>query len=137
RLLYSFLLAPDDPMLPALPTGQERVSDLGALESFAGATKPITPPGAPPIRVTTLDEVEARGGKILIGASGTIPLVVRGAYGFGRVTLVALDVDQNPFATWEDRPLFWVKALDLRRQLGDDSAAANPGVGGGRRLYQN
>ena len=44
RIRDSFLLAPDDPMLPALPTGQERISDLGALESFAGATKPITRP---------------------------------------------------------------------------------------------
>ena len=98
RIRDSFLLAPDDPMLPALPTGQERISDLGALESFAGATKPITRPGAAPVLVTKLEEVEARRGKVLIGASGTIPLVVRGPYGFGRVTVVALDVDQSPFA---------------------------------------
>ena len=86
--------------------------------------------------VTKLEEVEARRGKVLIGASGTIPLVVRGPYGFGRVTVVALDVDQSPFATWEDRPLFWVKALDLRLQVVDD-AGVNSGVAGGGRLYQS
>jgi hypothetical protein len=138
RLRDSFLLAPDDPMLPALPTGQERISDLGALESFAGATRPITPPGAAPVLVTKFDEVEARGGKVLIGASGAVPLVIRGPYGFGRVTVVALDVDQNPFASWEDRPLFWLRALDLRQQAGDESAA-NPGAAAnpGGRLYRN
>ena len=136
RIRDSFLLAPDDPMLPALPTGQERISDLGALESFAGATKPITRPGAAPVLVTKLEEVEARRGKVLIGASGTIPLVVRGPYGFGRVTVVALDVDQSPFATWEDRPRFWVKALDLRLQVVDDSAT-NAGVAGSGAIYQN
>ena len=41
-------LNPGDPaatMLPALPNGQDRLSDLGALESFAGSNKPI-PDGA-------------------------------------------------------------------------------------------
>ncbi len=75
-----------------------------------------------------------RGGKVLIGASGTVPLVVRGAYGFGRVTIVALDVDKKPFAAWEDRPLFWVRALDLRRSLGDEPETT---VGGGGRIYQS
>jgi hypothetical protein len=136
RVRDSFLLAPDDPMLPALPVGQERLSDLGALESYAGATKPLTRPGAPPVLVTRLDEVERRRGKVLIGATGTIPLVVRGPYGFGRVTVVALDVDQAPFDTWEDRALFWVKALDLRRQ-GVDESTMTPGVTPAGRLYQN
>jgi hypothetical protein len=136
RIRDSFLLAPDDPMLPALPTGHERISDLGALESFAGAIKPITRPGAAPVLVTKLEEVDARRGKVLIGASGTVPLVVRGPYGFGRVTVVALDVDQNPFATWEDRPRFWVKALDLRLQAADETTA-NPGIAGGGRLNQS
>ena len=136
RLRDSFLLAPDDPMLPATPTGQERIHDLNTLESFAGATKPITPPGAAPVLVTKLEEVEERGGKVLIGASGTVPLVVRGPYGFGRVTVVALDVDQNPFASWEDRPLFWLRALDLRRQVGDETATTTVLRPGGR-VYQN
>jgi hypothetical protein len=136
RLRDSFLLAPDDPILPALPVGQERIDDLGALESFAGASRPITAAGAPPVLVTKLDEVEARGGKVLIGATGSVPLVVRGPYGFGRVTVVALDVDQNPFAAWEDRPRFWLRALDLRRQTGDDAAATGTVANPGGRVYR-
>src|SRR5205823_1488394 len=32
------------PILPALPNGQERVTSLDALDSFAESNKPITPP---------------------------------------------------------------------------------------------
>jgi hypothetical protein len=123
------------PMLPAVPTGQEQVSSLEALDAYAGAgaTKQITPPGSPKVMVTKLEEVEARGGKVLSSTSG-LPLVVRGPYGFGRVTAIALDVDQKPFADWADRPLFWVKAIDLRRRASSDSTAAGGMVGGGRRI---
>ncbi|HMB05142.1 MAG TPA: hypothetical protein VKP69_15565 [Isosphaeraceae bacterium] len=138
RVRDSFLRLKDDPMLPATPTGRERVHDLGGLESFAGASRPIAPAGsATAVLVTTLEEVEARGGKVL-SAAGPVPLVVRGPYGFGRVTVVALDVDQKPFSDWPDRPLFWVKALDLRRRGGADPNAPGAVVVAGRgRFYQS
>jgi hypothetical protein len=138
RVRDSFLLLKDDPMLPAIPTGQERVHDLGGLESFAGASKPITPAGsATAVLVTKLEEVEARGGKVLC-AAGPVPLVVRGPYRFGRVTVVALDVDQKPFSDWPDRPLFWVKALELRLQGSADPNAPGTMVVRGRgRFYQS
>ena len=60
------------PILPALPNGQERVTSLEALDSFAGSTKPITPPGTPPVMVTKLEEVEERGGKVL-SIMGNLP----------------------------------------------------------------
>ena len=44
------------PILPGLPNGQERVTSLEALDSFAGSTKQITPPGTP-----AGDGDEARG----------------------------------------------------------------------------
>ena len=56
---------------------------------------------------------------------------MRGAYGFGRVTLITLDVDQKPFSDWPDRSLFWVKALDLKRPRGR-SGRTGPAMGGGR-----
>ncbi len=98
------------PILPGLPNGQERVTSLEALDSFAGSTKQITPPGTAPTMVTKLQEVKERGGSVLASTSN-LPLVVRGAYGFGRVTLITLDVDQKPFSDWPDRSLFWVRAL--------------------------
>jgi len=123
------------PILPAVPTGQQRVNDLGAIESFAsGSTKPISP-GREPTMVTTLEEIEERGGKVLSRAVGA-PLVVRGSHGFGRVTLIALDVDQRPFSNWEDRGLFWVRAIGLRRTLADGSGAAAAMPGGPGRIYQ-
>jgi hypothetical protein len=122
------------PILPGRPTGQERVTSLEALDIFAGSNKPITPPGAPPVMVTKLEDLDERGGAVLSGMS-KLPLVVRGAHGFGRVTLIALDVDQKPFADWPDRSLFWVRALDLKRPRGDQ-AGAGPNFGGGGRFYQ-
>ena len=105
------------PILPGLPNGQEQVASLEALDTFAGSNKPITPPGTPPVMVTKLEEVKERGGTVL-SVTSNLPLVVRGAYGFGRVTLIAIDVDQKPFSDWPDRSLFWVRAIDLKRPRG-------------------
>ncbi len=101
------------PILPGVPSGQERVNSLAALDTFAGSTKQITPPGSPPVMVTKLEGIEERGGKVLSMMSN-LPLVVRGPYGFGRVTMITLDVDQKPFSDWVDKNLFWVRAIDLR-----------------------
>jgi hypothetical protein len=120
------------PLLPGLPSGQERVTSLAALEAFAGATKPITPPGTPAVMVTKLEGVAQRGGRIL-SVTANLPLVVRGPYGFGRVTLIAMDVDQKLFSEWPDRGLFWLRALDLRRQRADP-ATAGLQLGGGTRF---
>jgi hypothetical protein len=123
------------PILPGLPSGLERVTSLEELDAFAGSTKPITPPGTPPVMVTKLEGVEERGGKLLSSVTSSLPLIVRGPYGFGRVTLIALDVDQKVFADWPDRGLFWVRAIDIRRQHADQ-AFAGPVIGGGTRFYQ-
>lgn len=125
------------PMLPAVPTAQIKVSSLEALDAYAGTggtkqAKQITPPGSPPVMITKLENV-AKDAKVL-AATGDLPLVVRGPYGFGRVTLIALDVDQKPFATWDARAGFWVRAIDLRRPATDISG--NPRVIGGR-MYQS
>ncbi|MFI5458267.1 MAG: hypothetical protein ACHRXM_22785 [Isosphaerales bacterium] len=121
------------PILPGLPSGQERVTSLEALDTFAGSTKQITPPRTPPVLVTRLEGIKERGGKVLSKTSN-LPLVVRGPYGFGRVTLVALDVDQKPFANWPDRALFWVRAIDLRPPAADQTGAGSL-VGGGGRAF--
>jgi hypothetical protein len=124
------------PMLPAVPVGQERLTSLSTLEAFAGASKPIMPAGSQAVVVTKLEQVEQRGGKVL-SATADIPLVVRGPYGFGLVTLVAVDVDQKPFSDWPDRALFWVKAFDLRRLATESTGTSVRISGGGRRLYQS
>ena len=122
------------PILPGLPSGQEKVASLEALDTFAGSNKSITPPGTPPTMITKLEEVDERRGTVLSMMS-SLPLVVRGTHGFGRVTLIALDVDQKPFSDWVDRSLFWVRAIELKRPRGDQ-IAGGPNMGGGSRLYQ-
>ena len=122
------------PILPGSPSGQVKVASLEALDTFAGSNKPITPPGTPPVMVTKLEELEERGGNVL-SMMANMPLVVRGAHGFGRVTLIAIDVDQKPFSDWPDRSLFWLRAIDLKRRACGRDAAGNA-VGGGPQFYQ-
>ena len=117
------------PLLPGLPNGQERVASLDALDHFAGSQKQITPPGTKAVMVTKFQEVKERGGTVLAAVTSNLPLVVRGAYGFGRVTLISIDVDQKPFSDWLDRSLFWVKALDLKRPAADPNNSG-PAMGG-------
>ncbi len=118
------------PILPGVPNGQERVASLASLESFAGSSKPITPPGSAPVMVTKLDEIKERGGTVM-SVTANLPLVVRGYYKFGRVTVITMDVDQKPFSDWVDRSLFWVKAIDLKRPPAEQPGAG-PGMAGTR-----
>jgi hypothetical protein len=120
------------PILPGVPNGQETAPSLDALDTFAGPGKPITPPGSAKVLVTKLEEVEQRGGTVLAPMSN-MPLVVRGPYGFGRVTLIALDVDQKVLADWPERGRFWGRALDLRAQR-SDQGPGGPQFGGGTRF---
>ncbi|MGC8640977.1 MAG: hypothetical protein ACP5XB_14015 [Isosphaeraceae bacterium] len=122
-------------ILPALPAGQEQVPSLEAIDTFAGSIKPITPVGTKPTMVTRLQEVDRRGGKVL-SIVGDLPLVVRGAAGFGRVTLIGLDVDQQLFSNWPDRGLFWARAIDLRRDRTDDNGTGAV-MGGTGRFYRS
>lgn len=111
-------------VLPAVPNGTTRLNDLGEIESFAGSkNNPI--PGKV-MTVAMLEEAEERGGRVLSASTNT-PLIVRGALGFGRVTLLGIDVDQKPFSDWKDRPLFWVRALDLKASTLEDEGGGGPG----------
>ncbi|WP_205679076.1 hypothetical protein [Aquisphaera insulae] len=118
------------PILPATPNGQQSLKSLEALEVFASSTRPLMPVGTPPVLVTKLEGADSKRGKIL-AFLGNLHLVVRGAYGFGRVTLIGMDVDQKLLSEWPDRGLFWARALDLRNeQVGGETAAGM--MGGGR-----
>ncbi len=122
-------------LLPATPKGRFLLNDPGALEAFASSKVPLMTAGVK-MTVTQLEPVEALGGRAL-DVSVPSPLVVRGFYGFGRVTVVGLDVDRKPFADWADRKDFWVRVLDLRRQASDTTnvGLANGTMPGG--FYQS
>jgi hypothetical protein len=107
-------------MLPLKLNGQTQVSPFDSLESYTGGSSQVAFENEP-ARVAKFEEIEARGGRVIASTLST-PLVVRGPYGFGRVTVVGLDVDSQPFSKWPDRGLFFVKALDLK----GNNAAINP-----------
>lgn len=123
-------------ILPAIPAGSTRAFDLGAIESLVGSRNPIVGTGKA-ITVTKFDQISESGGMVVDTAS-SVPLVVRGSHGFGRVTLVGLDVHDGPFAAWKDRGLFWGKALELRRRMTDTTdTGANDPLNKGGSFYQN
>lgn len=107
-------------LLPVRLNGQTQVSPFDALESYTGGSQQVAFENVP-AKVAKFEDVEIRGGKVLASTLST-PLVVRGAYGFGRVTVIGMDVDSAPFTTWPDRALFFVKTLDLK----GSNAALNP-----------
>ena len=118
-------------MLPAQVVGQVQVTPFDSLESFTGGTHQVGFENEA-VRAAKLEGVEARGGQVVASTLST-PLVVRGPYGFGRVTLVGLDVDAKPFSGWGDRALFWTKAIDLKAPPGAtvEAAAASQRLVGG------
>jgi hypothetical protein len=103
-------------MTPATPVETTFSTDLGTLETWVGSVQPIVPTGTQ-VQIVKLEPVPGRG-------VVQDRLVVRGAFGFGRVTIVGLNVDRQPFAGWADRGAFWGRVLDLRR-------AKIPGAAGG------
>ncbi len=124
-------------ILPALPAGSERSFDLGALESLVGSTTPLVGAGRA-MTVTRFEDMANRLGMAVDSAS-TNPVIVRGSSGFGRVTMIGMDVHDGPFAAWKDRPLFWVKALDLRRIVSDSlsGTTANDSLAGGGSFFRS
>ena len=118
-------------MLPARLAGQTQVSPFDSLESYTGGSRQVAFENVP-AQVAKFEDIEARGGKVIASTLST-PLVVRGPYGFGRVTLIGLDVDSKPFASWPDRALFFVKTLDLK----GSNAGVNPTAPGMRIITNN
>lgn len=68
---------------------------LDGLESFSPHVSPLNIPDTVP--ALRLGRVEGN----VIARSLDGPLLVQAPYGFGRVTFLALDLDQPPLATWE------------------------------------
>jgi hypothetical protein len=116
-------------LLPARPAGTTRLNDSGEIETFAGSTTNQLLPQNTAMSVAKLETDPARPTQVLAATTAT-PLVLRGTYGFGRVTMVGIDVGQKPFASWKDKSLFWVRALDLRARGGAEEAASVGSTGG-------
>jgi len=98
------VLAADAPLARFAPGKLDRMILLrqtGALEAYAGSTRPIsaTSRGQTEIRVPQLVNVDG----VVEARDGSLPLVVRRAYGFGEIVFAAFDTDLAPLAQWPDR----------------------------------
>jgi len=78
-----------------------------AWEIYCGSAARIPVPSGG-IRLPHLVDVQGR----VEAADGPLPLVIRGARGFGQVVFVAADLDRPPMAEWEDRRLLVAKLLN-------------------------
>jgi hypothetical protein len=105
------------PLLPAIPSGTFELRDRSVLETFANSKK--FP--AASIPVAKLELVDERT-PVKLAETTSSPLIVRGSYGFGRVTVVGLNVDQKPFSDWDDKKIFWHKILDIRGRYVDTAS---------------
>jgi hypothetical protein len=94
------------------------------------------PDGKPTISLTGLipRDKQARGYRVLVegppGVTGSSPVVVQGAYGLGRVTVLAFDPDKPPVTRWPNptQTTFWRRLLAEAGPHIPNSAGANRNV---------
>ncbi len=67
-----------------------------------------------PAVVAVLDDVRGE----VVARDGSIPLVIRGRYGFGSVTYVAINLNEPVLARWSDRDAFLRKLTGWRTETG-------------------
>ncbi|MBL9122198.1 MAG: hypothetical protein JNG90_01110, partial [Planctomycetaceae bacterium] len=133
-------LAPSSPLVRFLPgkyAGLAPLRQLRDLETFTGATEPLSIPvapagegGAAEARLDVPQLTDVRG-LVEVNEGAALPLVVRAPYGFGEVVFVALDLDRPPLATWNDRGKLVAKILRLPLENSAAAENAPPNFGGG------
>jgi hypothetical protein len=108
-------------LLPAslAAEGPVPLLEFAGLIEFTNTKEALLPPGA--IEGVPVARLQNVRGRVLVD-EGPLPLIVRGSYGFGEVTLVGIDLDRAPFNRWKGRPQFWRRMLELP---GDDDANQN------------
>src|SRR5262249_6523320 len=57
----------------------------------------------------------------IVAGTAELPLAVRAPHGFGTVTLIALELNREPFLSWDGRTEFWIKLLGLRKHPGTEN----------------
>lgn len=98
------------PLLPAKLTGVVSLRSPESIEVFAGSRSRLVagPEGIP---IATIEDIR---GRVLVRHENR-PLIVRGAYGLGTVTLMAFDTESGAFRQWAGATDFWHKLLGLAR----------------------
>lgn len=109
----AFAESPFAKWFPVNIVGETTRRQLSGLEIFAGRNARLTFAGT--VTAAKLAPIDA--GNVLVKELDE-SLVVQVPYGFGRVTVLALDADRPPLAKWAGMPAFWKKLL------GDDERLA-------------
>ena len=86
---------------------------VSSLETYAGASQPLVTPGIQQSlpRISRFGDVHGNVLLADVAPDGMRPLLVHRSLGFGSVVLVALDLDQPPFAAWEGGPRLVARIL--------------------------
>lgn len=101
---------PEGPLARFLPGRLKQMVPLrrtGGLETFVGSLTQV-PALKGTLRVPHLVDVQGS----IEAQERNLPLVVRGARGFGQVVFLAADPDRPPLAEWEDRGRLMGRLLD-------------------------
>lgn len=136
------LLRPGLPLAELLP-GQlaQRVplrQAPEALARLAESNEPLLSPEAAQDRkfvVNVAQLAQVRGRVVAAESDGKLPLVVRGALGFGEVTFLAVDLDRQPLDRWKSRPALLRKLLNL--PVRGEPSDPTPGGPVGRLGYED
>jgi hypothetical protein len=128
--------------IPLKLNGKQPVDRLQEVESWTGAQqaplqgKPTKEGKRPTFDVAKISPARKDADIVLALKSDQSPLIVRTSYGLGRVTLVAFDLDLQPFVGWEGQSQFYEKLLTESHDLPRDPVhrqgnQLNMGFGGG------
>lgn len=100
-------------ILPVEPSATKIVSNLSALENFAGVASSVY--GrimATSIPIATVSSIH---GKIIAGDTNN-PMIVSRSFGSGEVNWIALDLTLEPFVSWRSNAPFWDRLNKVQQE---------------------
>jgi hypothetical protein len=113
-------------LFPVTITGNKTLNQIFSVRTWRGVNNPPLEnalpgnvPGGqrPPLEIASLEPKPNREKQIqLREPDNGPPIIVQGAYGLGRVTVLAVDLDEEPFKSWPGasrRDNFWEKLLEI------------------------
>ena len=104
-----------------------------ALETYARSSRPLARRAIEELQIPVFEDSPQLQGVIEASVGGTEndpPLVVRRAYGFGRITWVGLDLDTKTFESWSGTDSLVLKLLDIQGDGVSDGRAGEAKRGG-------
>jgi hypothetical protein len=107
-----------------------------ALETYARSSRPLARRAIEELQIPIFEDLPKLQGVIEASVGGTEndpPLVVRRAYGFGRITWIGIDLDTRTFASWPGTDSLVLKLLDIE-DSGDSEGRAGEARRGGLDL---